>query len=143
MLTLLFFAAGCSVFERTEERVAIATVKGYELYLDELESTLPEEMTSEDSTLFADNFIHQWATQMLLLDRAELNLTDEQKDVSGQLEEYRRSLLIYLYQKQLMRQLLDTVVTDHQIEHYYNNNMQNFELQDNIIRAVFFNIDKK
>ncbi len=142
LLTLLLLATGCNVFEQNEERVAIAQVKEHELYLDELKSALPEELTSEDSTLFADNFIDQWATQTLLLDKAELNLTNEEKDVSGQLEEYRRSLLIYLYQKQLIRQLLDTVVTGHQIELYYNNNKQNFELQDNIVRVIFVKLDK-
>lgn len=141
-LTLLLFATGCDVFKRDDSRTAIAELKEHRLYQDELEAALPEEMTTEDSTLFADNFIAQWATQMLLLDKAELNLSGEQKDVSAQLEEYRSSLIIYLYQKQLVQQQLDTSISAKAIEEYYDNNKQNFELRDNIARAVFVKLDK-
>ncbi len=141
-LTVLLLAAGCGGFGSGDERVAIARVKQHQLYTDELEDALPKDLANGDSALFADNFISQWATEMLLLDKAELNLSDGQKDVSAQLEEYRRSLIIYLYQKQLVSQQLDTTVTDSEIEAYYDNNKQNFELQDNIARAVFVKLEK-
>jgi len=140
--TLLLLATGCGVFMQEESRTAIAEVNEYTLYTDELQAALPKEMTPEDSILFSDNFIIQWATQMLILNKAELNLTDKQKDVSAQLKEYRSSLLIYLYQKQLVRQQLDTVVTQSAIEEYYDNNKQNFELRHNIARGVLVKLAK-
>lgn len=79
---------------------------------------------------------------MLLLEKAELNLPDEAKDVTAQLEEYRRSLIIYKYERQLIGQRLDTAFSVAQIEDYYNNNKKNFELQHNIARAVFVKLDK-
>ena len=48
----------------------------------------------------------------LLLNKAELNLTDEEKNVEQQIENYRSSLLIYAYEQSYIRQHLDTVVTD-------------------------------
>lgn len=79
---------------------------------------------------------------MLLLDKAELNLNEDAKDVSEQLEEYRKSLIIYKYERQLINQQLDTTMSASQIEEYYNNNKKNFELQNNIARAVFVKLDK-
>lgn len=140
-LTLLLFAVGCDFFKEQEQREAIAKVKDRELYLDELLAVLPSGLNSTDSLNFANGFIQSWATQTLLLQKAELNLPEDEKDVAAQLEEYRRSLIIYKYQRQLVRQLLDTVITDAQIEEYYNNNKDNFELQDNIARAIFVKLD--
>lgn len=141
-LTLLVLSAGCDVFKEKDERVAIAKVKEHKLYLEELTDALPEDMTEEDSANFATGFIESWATQMLLLDLAELNLKDEEKDVDAQLEEYRRSLIIYKYQSKLLRQQLDTSVTAAQITEYYNNNKDNFELQSNIARALLVTLSK-
>jgi hypothetical protein len=142
LLTLLWIMAGCDAFKKEEPRAVVATVKSYELYLDELVSALPSDLSAEDSTSFANSFIRTWATQMLLLDKAELNLSEASKDVNEQLEEYRRSLIIYQYEKQLVGQRLDTTVSAKQIETYYNNNQKNFELQDNIARAIFVKLDK-
>ncbi len=142
LITLLFLMAGCDAFKKGPSRTVIAKVKDHELYADELASALPSDLSSEDSASFANSFIRTWATQMLLLDKAELNLSENAKDVNQQLEEYRRSLIIYQYEKQLIGQRLDTTVTDKQIEAYYNNNKKNFELQDNIARAIFVKLDK-
>jgi hypothetical protein len=80
---------------------------------------------------------------MLLLNKSELNLKEDEKDVTTQLEEYRRSLLIYKYQSQLIRQLLDTTISEQQITEYYDNNKDNFELQDNIARACLVKLNKE
>lgn len=140
-LTLLLCVAGCDVFKENEKRAVIAKVKDRELYLDELEAVLPTGLSETDSLNFTNGFIRSWATQTLLLLKAELNLSEDEKDVAAQLEEYRRSLVIYKYQRQLVRQLLDTVITESQIEKYYDNNKDNFELQDNIARALFVKLD--
>ena len=73
------------------------------MYLDDLEAALPEDLTAEDSANFTTGFMESWATQMLLMDKAELNLSNEEKDVEAQLEEYRSSLIIYKYQSKLLR----------------------------------------
>ena len=140
--TLLFLIAGCDVLKKDPEKEVIAKVKDHVLYLDEFNSVLPADLSTEDSTSFANSFIQSWATQMLLLDKAELNLPQKKKDVSAQLEEYRRSLIIYQYQKQLIQQQLDTIISQQQIQEYYDNNRVNFELQDNIARAIFVKLDK-
>jgi hypothetical protein len=142
LLALLLFVVGCDVFKKQVTRTVIAKIKGHELYLDEFVSALPKGTSSEDSTSFANSFIKTCATEMLLMDKAELNLPKEAKNVSAQLEEYRRSLVIYKYQKQLVSQRLDTTFSTSQIEDYYNNNKKNFELRNNIARAIFVKLDR-
>lgn len=142
-LTLLLLTAGCDVLKQEEEKPVIASVKDHNLFLEELVEALPENLSESDSLNFVNGFIEAWATRMLLLDKAELNLTEPEKDVAAQLEQYRSSLLIYKYQRQLIGQLLDTAITDSQIEAYYNNNKDNFELQSNIARALLVILDIK
>jgi len=53
------------------------------------------------------------------------------------MEDYRSSLLVYSYEKELVKQQLDTVVTDIEIQDYYENNLNNFELKENILLSDF------
>jgi hypothetical protein len=143
LFVLLPLVAGCGFFEKETERKPIATAKDHVLHLDELLEAMPTGLSKEDSLLFANNFIQQWATQRLILDRAELNLSDEQKNVKKQLDEYRRSLIIYLYQTEWVRQHMDTTVTSAEIDAYFESNKGDFELQEDIVRALFVKFGKQ
>lgn len=136
----LLVLGGCSYFESGEERKAIAKAGQHVLYQDELAAVLPQGLTMEDSTLFADNHIRQWATKRLMVDRAELNLSEQQKDVSRQLEEYRQSLLLYLYQTEWVRQQMDTLVSEEEIAEYHAQHSVDFTLQEDIVRALLIKV---
>ncbi len=75
--------------------------------------------------------------QNLVVVQADRNLTDEQKDFTKQLESYTNSLITYEYETQLILQKLDTNVSENQIEVYYGQNKQNFDLRDNILICNF------
>lgn len=141
-LTLLLVAAGCDFLKKEQEKPIAAKVRNHELYLEDVLAAIPKGISETDSLNFANGFIESWATQMLLLDRAELNLAEEEKNVAQQLEEYRRSLLIYKYQRQLISQTLDTAIAEQEIQEYYNNNQDDFELQGNIARALLVKLNK-
>ena len=85
----------------------------------------------------------QLIKKQLLLQKAELNLTEEQKDVHNQIEEYRSSLLIFKYEQSLILQKLDTVITQTEIEEYYNENPSNFILDINLIKALYIKLPRK
>jgi hypothetical protein len=88
-------------------------------------------------------FIDSWIRESLVIQKAENNLSDEQKDVQQQLDNYRNSLITYAYEKELVKQKLDTVVTAKEIEEYFNNNQNDFELRDNIIKVIYVKVNKK
>lgn len=144
LLANTMLMVSCSLFEKKEEapKQAVARVFDKYLYMDELKEIIPADASSSDSAQIAENYIKSWIEQILLLKKAEDNLTDEQKDFSKQLEDYRRSLIIYSYQRELLNQLLDTNVTEEEIEAYYENNKQNFELKDNIVKVRYVKVAK-
>ena len=131
----------CSVKQQKPQE-AIARVYDNYLYSPDVKDIVPAGITGEDSIKLVNKFINNWIREKLIVYKAEQNLTDDQKDVGKQLEEYRNSLITYSYEKELVKQKLDTSVVDEEIEKYYNENKSNFELKDNIIKVLYVRVSK-
>jgi len=140
-ISILFLSA-CNFFEEKDNEQAIARVGNQHLFYTDVEEVIPEEAEKEDSILIADSYIHNWIKETLILQKAELNLKENQKEFKKQLEDYRNSLIMYSYEKELIRQKLDTNVYDNEILTYYNANKQNFELKDNITKVKYLKVAK-
>lgn len=131
---------GCQLFENKEDDQLIAECYGNYLYRRDIEGIVQPGTPPNDSIAAVKQFIDNWIRQQIMLEQAENNLTDEQKDFTGQIEQYRNSLIIYAYESELIRQKLDTNISKTQIEEFYNNNQQNFMLLENIIRVKYIKI---
>jgi len=142
-ISIFFISAFCSCGGKNPEEDAVARV--YDKYLTkaELSQIVPYGLSSKDSLSLIKEYIDEWIKRNLVLRRAELNLTDEQKDVSDQLEDYRSSLITFAYERELVRQKLDTTVSNAEIETYYRENAANFELKSNIIRLKYIKLSLK
>jgi hypothetical protein len=92
--------------------------------------------SKDDSLALAKLYIDNWVKTRLLLKKAELNLSKEQLNISEEIETYRTSLLIFKYEDLLLREKLDTVVLDTEIQRYHETNKANFSLDDYAVKAV-------
>ncbi len=140
IVILVFALTSCQ--QQKEKHAPIASAFDYVLYSDELAEVMPENLHSNDSLLFARNYINQWQHKKVVLHYAENNLEEEQLDFSRQIEDYRNSLVIYEYRKRLIDQNLDTIVSDSEIQNYYDDHQQDFTLKRNIVQVVFLKIPK-
>lgn len=131
-------ATGCH--PGNEDKTPVAKVAEHYLYLEDLRKIVPQNLQGPDSAIWVDDFIRRWVQNELLILNAEQNLSDEQKDVEQELEEYRNSLITYRYKKELMAQKMDTVVTDSEIMEYYHNNQSRYRLQSSILKAAYLKI---
>jgi hypothetical protein len=136
-----FLVVGCQLFQETNHSDAVARVGEEFLCKDDLDEILVPGLSAEDSATIAYNYIYNWARKRLVLKKAELNLSENEKDVDRLVEEYRNSLVRSLYEKKLIAEYLDTAITSNQIERYYNENKQNFELKENIVRVEYYKFD--
>lgn len=143
LFVLLIIALCCSCGGKDLKEGAIARVYDSYLYQSELKGVVPYGTSKKDSASLVEEYINTWTKKQLVLKKAESNLTDEQKDVEKQLQDYRASLIIFSYERELIRQKLDTVVSDSEIEKYYTSNPANFELKNNIIRLRYVKIPLK
>jgi hypothetical protein len=119
---------------------AIAKVGDKLLFRSQLNDFLPKNLTREDSILFADDYINKWIKQQLLINKANENLSQKQKDVEKELEDYRNSLIIYKYKNELIKQRMDTVVTEAQINSYFEKHKNEFYLDHSIVKAIFLKV---
>ncbi len=132
--------SSCSFFANKEDGKLVATVNDKSLYERDIADLFNTDMSPDDSVDVANAYIDKWVKDNLLLQKAELNLTLDQKDFEKQLENYRNSLIIFNYEKRLVEQNLDTNIAETEIEAYYKDNSNNFELKSNIVKAVFVKI---
>ncbi len=134
IVAMAIIFAGCST-ENTDE--PLASVGEKVLYRSKVDEILPKGISAEDSISMSNNYIDKWIKQELLIQKADENLSIDQKDLREELEEYRNSLIIYKYKNELIKQRMDTIVTNQQIEEFYNNNPSNFNLNYSIVKATF------
>lgn len=137
--TLIILLISCSS-EKKVDGVVVASVYDKNLYLHDLSEMLPDGMLSNDSIVYAKRLIDKWIHEQLMLKKAELNLTDEQKDVTQELENYRSSLLRFKYQTEYINQKMDTVVNDSEIQAYYEQFKQDFILTDLVLKGLFIQV---
>lgn len=133
---LLWFAvAACNT--GTDRAELIAEIAGRQLTWKELTEVIPDNSTAEDSAALADHYIQDWITKQLIISKAEAGLPEELQSFEEMIENYRSSLLIYAFEQEWVRQKLDTIVSDQEIEAYYNENEKNFQLKDYILKVKF------
>lgn len=143
-LSPLLIITSCSYFEKKiEVKDRVARVNNVNLYRTDLADILPEKVSAEDSIILTKNYIENWIKQTLLLQNAEKNLSLLGVDIEKQLTSYRNSLIIYQYEKDLVRTSLDTVLSDSELQTYYDNHQKNFELKENIVRFTYLKLSKE
>ena len=113
------------------------------MYIDDIKNSIPKGTKADDSLSLIKKYINSWVSEQLVLHAAEDNLNKAQKNVDQQLKDYRNSLITYEFEKELVSQKLDTNVSNAEIEAYYNQNKNNFELKNNIIKVVYVKVNKK
>ena len=130
----------CRLTDKLFNGEVVARVQGDLLYKKDLKGLIPENASPEDSAHIITSYIHSWAKEELILYMAEKELSHEELDVSKELEKYRRSLLVYRYQKSYVSEKLDTVVTNDELNLYYNNHPQSFTYNESIVKARYIKI---
>jgi hypothetical protein len=133
--------SGCK-HKRETNNAPLARVGDNYLYVNDLKGITPKDISSRDSLLFCQSYINKWVHTQLLLQQAEKNLSEEKLNFKKRLEEYRNSLIIYQYETEYVRQNMDTIVTEQQIDNYYNSHLKDFQLKENIVKVIYAILDR-
>jgi len=126
-----------------DNKVKLAQVYDKYLFFEDIESAIPKNITKEDSIAIVRNKIDFWINKQIMLRRAELSLTDSQKNINNIVEDYRASLLIEKYKQEYIKQKIDTFLTYAEIEKYYNDYSESFKINEELVKALFFKIPLK
>jgi len=120
----------------------IAIVNTDKLFKEDLKDVLPRNISKEDSLIIVKSFIQDWAVNKLLLKGAANNNTSASlRNINKLVQDYKESLLINNYKKELIKQQLDTVISNDEVEQYYLVNNENFKLNEVLVKSkyLYFN----
>ncbi len=144
-LHILFYLAFCICLTSCEWLSAkrdqpIARAFDKYLYEKDLKGVVPANVHGIDSVAIVKSFIDQWQQEMVMQNRAEKNIVIDEAYIQEQLDNYRKSLIRFQYEQELVQQKLDTVITNQEIEDYYANNKENFQLKKPILKVSYIKL---
>jgi len=131
-----------SVTEYVYGKTPIVEIGTDVLYEEDIKQVLPLGLSDADSTAFAEQFIRNWAQDVLFYQNAIRNIPDT-KDIDRLVENYRRSLIEHEYQRRLIEQKFSSEISDEDIEQFYNDNERLFVLDESLLKGLFLKISNK
>lgn len=135
----------CNLKNQPEEeatRKPIARVNNTYLYHDELSGIVTPGILASDSVSRVEAYVNSWIRKQLLIQEASRKIDFNEAEIERKILDYRYSLIAYEYQSHYVKQNLDTAVSNTEIEAYYKENVDNFILKQNIVRATFIKVPK-
>lgn len=125
--------------ERSEQKV-LAEVYGEKLLQAEVDQLLGADLSYEDSVFIVKEYINSWVKRQVVLHESKTVLSENERDKSRQLQAYLNDLLSYETLNKLAVQQIDSNFSDQELMDYYQANLDEFELSENIIKLVFFKL---
>ena len=144
ILLIALMLQGCEYFDFTpkEEKRAVARVNDTYLYQEDINALVTPNTSKEDSTLIVNNYINRWATQQLMIDRAKLNINLERQEKFDKLaQDYSNQLYTKAYTDAIVIKQLDSVISQDQVEAYYNANKETFSLNETLFKRRYIQVD--
>lgn len=106
------------------------------LYREDLQKILPYGLSGEDSILFVNNYMREWAEEQVLYEKAERNIRSDEW-IDRMVDDYRRMLIMNDYERKLLQQQMSGDVSEEELQRYYEENKQLFVLEETVIKGVF------
>jgi hypothetical protein len=143
ILLLTSLVVSCDFFKETDDRIPVARVDGVYLYQEDIEGLVAQGTTTNDSLQIINSFMNRWATQQLLLDGAERNLSEgKQTDFNKLVDQYKKDLYTKAYLEALVKKSIDTSVSTAQAQAVYEANQETFKLNEELVKFRYITILK-
>lgn len=147
LIFFLFFLSSCD-YMGLEKQILnkdepIASLFDIKLYRKDIQNLIPKNISKEDSLIFVKSIINNWAVKQIILKKSLENSSSKLNNtINNLVANYKQSLLINSYKEQVIKQQLDTVIKEKELEEYYSKNKQNFKLNEELLKVKFLNFRK-
>jgi len=140
-IIVLCFTCSCNFFQTEEKGEPIARVNNTYLYKEDIKDIVPKDASEQDSASIVNTYINRWASQLLLMDGALVNLPeDKQKEFSKLVKQYKSDLYTKAYLELLVKKNIDTTVTQNQSKTFYESNKESFKLNDDLLQFRYIKL---
>jgi hypothetical protein len=142
-LLIFLVVCSCNYFKPQQKSQSIARVGKSYLYRSDVATLVPAGTSKEDSLLLVRDFINRWASQKLLIEAAERNLSDaKKKEYDKLIKQYKIDLYTRAYIEELVKREVDTIVSQEELKKYYDENKENFKTNGTLVRLRYVNLSK-
>ena len=105
------------------------------------ENDLPEYTSKDDSLIKISSFIEAWAKEKVLYDLSMINLSQSKRaEIDELVENYKVDLYINSYKDLIVNSKIDSIVTAEQIDSFYTLNINNFKLNENLVKYRYIKV---
>lgn len=139
MLAAALLLLSCSNEIDHHGRTPLAGVGNDFLYKEDVAALYVTALPSIDSTEFVKNYIRQWLEDVLFYRMAERNVAAA-GEVDRMVENYRRALLLNIYQERLVEQQLKQTLSEEDVAAFYNSNAELFKLEEAQLQGLFLKL---
>ncbi|MCW5517352.1 peptidyl-prolyl cis-trans isomerase [Muriicola sp. Z0-33] len=142
LIVLFFSLSSCdSLLKQDTGKAPLARVGDTYLYKEDVSQLLGDNISEQDSASFVTNYINNWATKQLLLEKAKINLPEEKLANFEQLvADYRTDLYTRAYKEALVQQAEDTTISSEELEGFYEKEKENFKLKEKLVKLRFIQL---
>lgn len=118
----------------------LATVGEEQLFLEDIPLEYKMTTSEMDSVERVRKYIQEWTKEKFFLQQAKQELPEEIPAIQALVDEYKQNLLLYELEKNWLNTFSDTVVSDEEIEKYYEENKDHFQLRRNIVKMRYIKV---
>lgn len=138
-IIILCSLTGCKYIRKHRTGEAVVTVDGHSLYANDLEIITTGAVNADDSAAIADKYIRQWASDILLYNKAKC-ATENASAIEALVEDYRRTLYVHEYEQYLVDTRMPKQIDEDSIEQFYLRYSERFVLREDILRGMFISL---
>jgi len=141
LIFLLFFS--CDNYFKNTSNVDLARVNDDYLSQSDVKDVLDTSSNSNDSTIIINNYINNWATNKLLINRALINLPEEnQNNIQELVDNYKNEILINSYIDALIEKNMNLEVSKFELDSLYVRYKETFKLNEELFKIRFIYLSK-
>ena len=139
LMACALLSGSCSSSVSQGDGMPLVEVNGVSLFMDDVQKVMPMGLHGADSVDFVEQYVRNWVKDVLLYEKAEDNVPDNQR-IEELVSSYRRMLIMHTYQEELVNQKLGNAITDVEIEQYYKQNPSLFRADSPYIKGLFIKL---
>lgn len=137
-MMLLVGACGKPQYDH-KGRTPLVELDGNFLYQEDLAAVQPVGQSKDDSLLFAEHYIRNWAEDILLYEKAQNNIPDN-AEIEQLVKNYRKALIMHVYQQSLIQEKLAEEITEADLQTYYDTNKDVFKAEVPLMKGLFIKV---
>ena len=134
-IAALMLGVACNLLDFRNDTTLIAKAYNSRLYLEDIKGLIPPDPA--DSADFVKRYVDKWLYAQVFLHNAMQTLSLEELGIEQRVQDYKNALIIHRYESLLISEEMDTMVTEIDMQRYYEDNLGYFILRDNIVRATY------